>query len=191
MTSSHTPRDDPLAAPAQQEAHWLTQTAQQLDEATPPFDAAANLRRVHARIQAEGRPLAPPGQPREWRSVRGLAGWWRTLWPPILAYGLGAATAAWVLTVGLPIAPSHPGAAVVPLGGSEAPAVQAETVRLQVVFRNTASAEQIRALLVPLSAQVVAGPSRLGVWELVVPASQARAAVHTLRASTLVEHVAP
>lgn len=173
------PAQDPFAGSDAAERRWLERTRRQLEAATPPFDEAANWQRLAARVEAE----ADWQRAGRTRPVRKPLPWWQAL----VAYGLGVATAAVVAFAVLPLMPQQ-GAEVVPLGAAT-PGVAAGMTVLQVVFRDEATAAQIRAALDAAGAEVVGGPGRLGVWRVAVPASQSAAAKQTLRGNTIVESV--
>jgi hypothetical protein len=173
------PAQDPFAGSGAAERRWLERTRSQLEAATPPFDEARNWQHLAARIQAET----------DWqravkaRLPRSRLAWWQAL----AAYGLGAATAAVVAVSVLPLMTQR-GAEVEPLGAATSGVAAGMTV-LQVVFRDEATAAQIRAVLEQAGAEVVGGPGHLGVWRVAVPASQSAAAKQTLRGNAIVESV--
>jgi hypothetical protein len=176
-TPSQPTGERPSASPG--EIQWLERIRQQLEDAAPPFDLERNWQRVAARIDAE----------REWdRAQNRRAHERRPWWWALMAYGMGAATAA-ILMTGVAPEPWRADTAVVPLGAEESTAKGAARVRLQVVFSDQATLAQVRAALSPIDAEIVAGPGRLGVWTIAVPASSADQAEKVLRALPIVESV--
>jgi hypothetical protein len=176
-TPSQPTGERPGASPG--EIQWLERIRQQLEGAAPPFDHECNWQRVAARIDAE----------REWdRAQNRRSHERRPWWWALMAYGMGAATAAILMTVIAP-EPWRADTAVVPLGAEESTAKAAARVRLQVVFSDQATLAQVRAALSPIDAEIVAGPGRLGVWTIAVPASSADEAEKVLRALPIVESV--
>lgn len=170
---------DPLSGSDAAERRWLERTRSQLEAATPPFDEAANWRRLMARVQAEAhRPRAGWNRP-----ARKRLPWWQAF----VSFGLGAATAAVVAVSVLPLVTQR-GAEVEPLGAATPGVAEGMTV-LQVVFRDEATSAQIRAALEQVSGEVVGGPGRLGVWRVAVPAGLSAAAKQKLRANAIVESV--
>ncbi|MEO1768012.1 hypothetical protein [Thiobacter aerophilum] len=179
---SQTPSDhdqDALPGSDAAERRWLEHTRSQIEAGTPPFDLARNWQRLAARVEAEGdwqrTAQARPPRPR--------FPWWQAL----VAYGLGAATAAIVAVSVWPLMPQL-GGEVEPLGAPATP-VAADRVMLQVVFRADATVAQIRAALDQADAEVVGGPGRLGVWRVAVPASRVAAARRSLATQAIVESV--
>lgn len=175
--------DDPLQPGSPAERQWLARSAEQLRQHPPTFDAQANWRRIAARLQAE----------RDWQqattpatAVRRRVSWWQAL----LAYALGAATAAAVALAIVPQQTPEAPAEVQPLAQS-APAAPAGSVMLQVVFRDDATIGHVRAVLAAQGAQIVAGPGALGVWRVAVPAERAQAARAALTHDPAVQSVAP
>lgn len=188
--SSTTPPDpdDPLRPASPQEAAWLARSKAQLQQAPLTFDVAAHWQSIAARLPASPAAAATSTSPLPQRPhrLRLLSSRW-SAW--LGGWALGAACAAGVIAaVGLHPPGTAP-ASVQPL--SAASAVRSDQVLLQVVFADNARIGEIRALLAPLSVQVVAGPGSLGVWRIAVPAAQARAAQRALAASALVESVNP
>jgi hypothetical protein len=73
-----------------------------------------------------------------------------------------------------------------------ASAAPAGAARLRVVFDERASERELRALLVPMGAAIVGGPSPLGVYTLELPSgAHLTATVAALRAQPLVRFVEP
>ncbi len=180
-SSAAPPGDDPLRPDSDAERQWLAKSAEQLRAHPAAFDAAANWQRIATRLQAE----------RDWqqatsahRSHRRVS-WWQA----VLAYGLGAATAAAVAVAIIPLQTHQAPAEVQPLGES-ASAVPAGEVILQVVFRDEATLGHIRALLAAQGAQVVGGPGALGVWRIAVPAARADSVRAALQKDAAVQSVA-
>ncbi len=170
---------DPSPFTPEQEAE-LQAAAAKLRAASPEFDAADNLRRLQVRIQAE----------RDWqqaiaagRSRRSRPGW-------LAGWGFAAGAAAALAVV-----------AVMPrlgwqLGGqagletlSATRGTPTSPKRLTVAFRPEVRIEAIDALLRPLGAQIVAGPSALGLWQIAVPPAELAPIKSQLLASGLVEQI--
>jgi len=164
------------------ERAWLARTREQLRQAAPAFDADGNWRRIAARIQADTAWQAALQRRPAW-SLRG--------WQTLLAYGLGAATAAAVVLI-LPLQPPGMPAPppVAPLGAAS-PAQATDRVVLQVVFQDETKLADMRAILTALDAEIIAGPGKLGVWHIAVPAQLARAARQKLADDPRVDSVSP
>jgi anti-sigma factor RsiW len=78
------------------------------------------------------------------------------------------------------------------LAASEASVGTPAGLRLRVVFDERATERDLRALLVPLGAKLVDGPSPLGVYTLELPGGeQPAAAIAALRAQPLLRFVEP
>ena len=97
-----------------------------------------------------------------------------------LAAGLLVAVCSGMLTTGtiwfVRVAPTYETAA------ASAPSVDAGGPRLEVVFREDASADQIRARLREVGATVVSGPTQLGVYRLrLAPGADVSATIKRLR----------
>lgn len=97
-----------------------------------------------------------------------------------LAAGLLVAVCSGMLTTGaiwfVRVAPTYETAA------AGAPSVDAGGPRIEVVFRDDASADQIRARLREVGATVISGPTQLGVYRLrLAPGADVKAAISRLR----------
>jgi hypothetical protein len=179
MTNIPSQQTDERPSDGPGEIQWIERMRRQLEGAAPPFDRERNWQRLAARIDAE----------REWSRAQShrpheRKPWWWAL----VAYSLGAATAAILMTVVAP-EPWHTDAAVMPLGADKTTTHADARVRLQVVFSDQATLAQVRAALSPIDAEIVAGPGRLGVWFIAVPASHVDEAEKVLRALPIVESV--
>lgn len=176
---SHPDEGSASAGASQAERRWLKRTREQLRAATPEFDEARHWQRMSARVQAEKAWRSLTRRPRVARSSRDV-------WRALLVYALGAASAAGVILTMIPLPATR--VEVVPLG-APAPAAPANMWVFDVVFRDEATAAQIRAALQDAGAEVVGGPSALGVWRVAVPAERAAQARQRLAAQPAVESV--
>lgn len=183
------------------ELEWLRRTAAQLqaEPAASPALAEQGLDALMRRIHQEQRAGAdaPTAQP-DRRPVDGSADWreWlHRLWPGgarpslVLASVLGAVAIVQAVWIGalLQSAPTS----LESLGGpSGAPAGRADVVLLTVAFAPGSTEAAMRAALAGAQAQIVAGPSALGLYTVAVPAARADAAILLLRgAAGVVESV--
>jgi hypothetical protein len=142
------------------------------------IDPEAGLAQLHTRLQADAAhaPVRAP-QPAWHDSLRR----WFTRWPTALA------SLVIVLQAGLLAWQNHaPQEAAVAWRGAEIDALRAGTTAVVVQFAPQASLQEVSALLHSLQAEAVAGPDARGQWTLALPATQAEAALASLRASPLV-----
>lgn len=152
---------------------WQRLTVQQLRDGAPQLDLAASWRGIEARIGATPKRAGTSGAP----------AWWRQGWRYLVGYGLGAATAAavtWWLAP-LPQTVSE----VTPPG---APAASDRRV-VDVVFRDDADLRAMREALRDAGAEVIGGPSALGLWRVALPNEETEAALRRLRQHPAVESV--
>lgn len=153
-------------------AHTASQMAQQ--------DGDLGLARFHQALsQLPARPAsaAPRASwPRRWML------WWRIHWQ-------SPALAACLLVIGIQAVlwqqPGHPTAPLEALSGTQ----QATAGVLLVAFEPTASEADIRSLLGGLNAQIIGGPSALGLYRVQVGADIAAARVQLERAQGVVADV--
>lgn len=182
--------DDPAMA---QELAWLRSTGAQLRAqvehearlAQQPVDAG--LRALMERIALD-RPRAskPPGwDERIGQWLRDVVGVRSTGW----AMGVMALVAVQAGVIAVLLA--DPPAAQVPLSGAATSmAVSSDPVLLTVAFRPEATESAMRSTLASAGAQIVSGPSALGLYLVAVPRDQADAmATQLLAASAVVESV--
>lgn len=151
---------------------WERLAAQQAREGLPQLDVARSWRRIETRPGLQPAATALP--------------WWRAWSRYLASYGLGAATAA-VLTW-MVVAPAPESTPMTPLG---APAPTADAARpvVAVVFREQAQAHAIREALRAAGAEVVGGPSALGVWRVALSVDNAEDARRRLARDPAVESV--
>lgn len=123
-------------------------------------DSRLAWERLEKRIVEERRPQ------RETRGPKPAAwAWWRS---PLLAWGLAAAQFALVVGLVVYLAAVRPaGPAWTTLAGPVPSEV--EGARLQVIFQEEATAEEIADLLGSAAGQIVQGPSGQGVYVVAIP----------------------
>lgn len=178
--------DDPAMA---QELAWLRRTASQLraqveEEARlAPQSVDAGLHALLERIALDRpRPIEPPAWHRrigQW--LRDVVGVRSTGW----AMGVMALVAVQATVIAVLLA--DPPAVQVPLGGAASSmAVASDPVLLTVAFRPEATESAMRSTLASAGAQIVSGPSALGLYLVAVPRDQADAMATQLRAATAV-----
>jgi anti-sigma factor RsiW len=132
--------------------------------AVSPAPHPVQLARLWSRI--DGSEESAPA-PRRGRARSPLAGW------PRAARWLVAAQAATILlllALGTPFGRERSGAFRTLAAGDLANGAAGSTERLRVVFADTLDQRSLREILLPLGAEIVAGPSPLGVYTLVLPA---------------------
>lgn len=178
--------DDPAMA---QELAWLRITATQLRAqveeearlAQQPVDAG--LRALMERIALD-RPRAsmPPGwNERIGQWLRDVVGVRSTGW----AMGMMAVVAVQAGVIALLLA--DPPATQAPLSGAASRAgVASDPVLLTVAFRPEATEATMRSTLASAGAQIVSGPSALGLYLVAVPRDQADSLARQLVAATAV-----
>ncbi|HEX9800419.1 MAG TPA: zf-HC2 domain-containing protein [Thermoanaerobaculia bacterium] len=126
---------------------------------------------------------APPAAPGDAR-FRRLPRRWRWV--------VAAQAAAIALLVGGLFLAAGQEPRVAPFRTLAAPAAPPAALHLRVVFDEGASERELRALLVPLGATIVGGPSPLGVYTVALPAGAAPAeAAAALRARPIVRFAEP
>jgi hypothetical protein len=180
-----------------QEMAWVQRTQEHLAQSSPAFDAQAGWQRMQNRL-ATPSPASAPQRERnvlQWIKAQFRARVERLvrLWQkPIVAatasamiigqMGLLAAVVRYTYNV-------EPQAAVVaPASGSK---TGQDTVVLALVFKDKATAEQMRKLLDSVQAQVVGGPGAIGVWEVAVPKDKLNEAMKAFNTSKILESVTP
>lgn len=156
---------------------------------------AGHFDRLLADLDRPAPPVPAPASPLLLQRLRA----WLRVTPSPVRWTLALeslAVAALVLVVALPAPPTEPGYET--LSDEETVPVAAEP-RLRVVFADSATVGEIQQLLRGIDAQIVAGPTALGVYTLAVsggerPAvarDQAAAALRTHAQVRLVEPLEP
>ena len=132
--------------------------------AVSPAPHPVQLSRLWSRI--EGFASSAPA-PR-----RGRAGWTLAGWPRAARWLVAAqaATILLLLALGASLGRERPATFRTLAADDLANVGAASTERLRVVFADTLDQRGLREILLPLGAEIVAGPSPLGVYTLVLPA---------------------
>ena len=174
----------------QAELAWLRSTAALAREAAretvsqSTFAADAGLGDLMSRIAADRARTTP--QP-TWagRLARRLSRWLAdTLAPrPALAFGLAAVLVVQTLTVGVLLTRDH--AEQAPLAGPVTGASSGSVV-FTIALRAKVLESEWRGLLLRSHAQIVAGPSALGLYRVAVPAAEADSAAAQLQAASAI-----
>ena len=161
------------------ELRWLQRSAEQARELAAAPAAQAGLVELMTRIAAEApAPRSPP--------AAAVPPWWQR-WFAAPRLAMAMAVLLLVQSVALVVLLQREPAGQEALSGPPATA-PAGRVLLSVAFQPDAREADLRALLARIHAEVAAGPSALGLWQLTVPADAADQALMQLRAaSTLVE----
>lgn len=176
------------------ELAWLQRTtAQARDAALERLPAAdAGLDRLMDRI-ATGRRPAPRRAAWAARAGAWLARWvtrwpmrWPVRWlvpPPLVAGSLALLLVVQAGVIGVLVTRSP--AEQQPMAGPSAPAPPQSAV-LTVAWQAQARESDIRALLGHIGAQVIGGPTALGLYRLAVPRERADDALAELRTATAI-----
>lgn len=110
-------------------------------------------------------------------------------WVPAVSFGLGAACAA-VLILALRAGMPQPPEVIEPLS-QVLPDGPAAGVVLQVRFRDDVALSTLRASLRAVDAEVIGGPSALGIWRIRVPSEAEERSLRALAADPAVLQVQP
>ncbi|NJS37113.1 MAG: hypothetical protein HC765_13035 [Brachymonas sp.] len=110
--------------------------------------------------------------------------WWSRQWVAIAVCALLAAHIGLLSLLAGGSDSTRIPAIAAPASGNSAPA---SGVIYRVAFKPEAKAQEILGLLLRMQAQIIAGPSALGLWSIQVENSQALAAEQLLKHSSLVE----
>ncbi len=165
------------------ELNWLRRTATQARELVHAHSPApdAGLVELMARIGAERRRAAPAAS----GAFRPFRLWLADLLAPrpALAFAVVAMLLLQAAVIGSLM--TREPAEQVPLGGAtSAIGAPADSVWLSVAFHANAREADIRAALARAGAQIVGGPSALGLYRVAVHKAQADAAMAALLSST-------
>lgn len=158
------------------ELEWLREVRDQTRSSVPDFAPEPGLQRLMEKIRAE-RKIAKPVR-RFWPRFE-LNGWSPAMGFAAVLIVLQAVVIGGLLTrsEGTHQTLSGRGAGI-------------EGTRLQLTFRPDAREADLRAALVSVQAEIVAGPGALGVYTIVVPPENAKSALAQLqRRSDLVQSV--
>jgi hypothetical protein len=172
----------------QAELAWLRGTATLARENAREHAAEAGLGELMARIGAERstRPLTQPSLENNASVGQRVLAWLADVLAPrrpALALGVAAVLLAQAVVIGslLTNEPSEQRA----LSGNQQTAIK-DAVIFTVAWRSDAREADIRALLNAAQAQVIAGPSALGLYRVAVPSTQALASLALLQNATQV-----
>jgi hypothetical protein len=172
----------------QQELAWLVLTREQLRQATPVPGPEAGWHELLARIDAQPRQhvIQPPPLPTgllarcmAWLSAPAFAA-------SLVILALVQSLALWMLWPGQQDT-------VRLMSSSPASSAAQSHITLQITFEEQATVAQVRAALSSVHAQVILGPSALGVWQAQVPAMPSpalKSLIVKLQSQAAVESVA-
>lgn len=162
------------------EIAWLQRSAAQARELAQAPAAQAGLVELMTRIAAES-PPKPARVAATTTEAASTASWWSRLFAsPRL--GLAMAVLLLVQGVGLVLLSQRDPAQQEALSGAPA-AAPAGRVLLSVAFKPDAREAELRDLLGRVGAEIVGGPSALGLWQVAVPSAAADQALAQLRAA--------
>jgi hypothetical protein len=148
----------------QQELAWLALTQEQLRQATPAASPEAGWHELLARIEAQPQPHAMQQAHVPTGLLARCVAW---LSAPAFATSLALlvlvqSLALWMLW------PSEQDTVRL-MSSSPASSAAQPHITLQITFEEQATVAQVRAALSSVHAQVIQGPSALGVWQAQVP----------------------
>jgi len=172
----------------QQELEWLALTREQLRQSTPVAGPEAGWHELLARIDAQPRPLAmPQGHATAGLLARCVA------WLSAPAFATSLAILALVQSLALWMLWPGEQDAVRLMSSSPASSATQPHITLQITFQEQATVAHVRAALTSVHAQVIQGPSALGVWQAQVPAMSSpelKSLIVKLQSQAAVESVA-
>lgn len=178
------------------ELAWLfaaTQMARKERDLQPVEQGLAELmQRIAAEpkanaVETSAQPALRPSATSLWQRLHGWLSGLVDVQSPALAFGVAALVLvqAGVIATLLVRPPTEQAA----LSGAGGPAMGADSVQLTIAFKPTATEEAIRQLLGAQGAQIIGGPSALGLYRIAVPKARADAAVAAMAAADAVESV--
>lgn len=179
-------------APCRRELLYLSELRAALDVAGRPsiesHDTEASLETVMGRLDDARRPaIGVDGDPRFSGSSRS-----RPWWPLAAALAVALMGAFFFLRLDPPAVAPGPAATFITLSdGSTAPAEPADRARLALGFRDETPIDSIVALLHRIDADVVSGPSKMGIFVIEVEPDRAEPTLDLLRSQSEVHFAEP
>jgi len=173
----------------QHELNWLALTRDQLKQATPLADPEAGWHELLARIEAQPKPQAqtPASEPQG--LLAKCLSWLAT---PALATSLAVVAVTQSLALWM-LWPGEQDSVRLMSSSPAASATATDRITLQITFHEQATVAQVRTSLSAVHAQLIQGPSALGVWQAQVPAMPApalKSLLAKLQSQAAVESVA-
>jgi hypothetical protein len=199
--------DTAQAAAFAEEMKWVEKTQTQMNQALPHIDVEAGWAHLAGQLRSAAAPqaaqplaAASADQPSliskamQWASdmikqrMNGLLDLWRK--PAVVVLG----SAMIVGQMGLRAAvvkklySAETTSVAIPASGSKG-AASDQVITVQVIFKDKTSVADIRKLLDASGAQIVGGPSAIGVWEVQIDKSKQTAAIDQISKSKTVESI--
>jgi hypothetical protein len=198
--------DPALAQAFTEEMQWVQKTQQHMESTLPHMDINAGW--AHLAQQVSQSPSAQaaartptPSQVRSqnesffeltirWMKIQALRllGLWRKPVVAVLGSAMIVGQMGLLAAVIKQLHHVENSAHVIPASGSKA-ALPENSVMVQVVFKDNTSVADIRKLLDLSGAQIIGGPSALGVWEVQIEKAKQTAAIEQISKSKAVESI--
>lgn len=195
--------DPAQAAAFAQEIKWVEKTQLQMNQALPHIDVDAGWAHLAGQLRGSAKPQAPSpaiGQPSlirhaiPWASdqikrlINSLIDLWRKPAIVVLGSAMIVGQMGLLAVVVKKLYTTEASGIAVPASGSKGAATN-QLVTVQVVFKDNTSVADIRKLLDASGAQIIGGPSALGVWEVQIDQAKQVTAIDQISKSKTVEFI--
>ncbi len=198
--------DPAKAAAFAQEMQWVEKTQKQMSQALPHMDINAGWEQLSGQLTDKASPEAPAaplaevdplsimGKAVRWASERirklmnGLLDLWRKPAVVVLGSAMIVSQMGLLAAVVKKMYTTETTGMAIPASGSKS-AASDQVVMIQVVFKDQTSVADIRKLLETSGAQIVGGPSAIGVWEVQIEKLKQTATIDQISTSKHVESI--
>ena len=204
---THMQNSDPAkAASFAQEVQWVEKTQKQMNQALPHMDINAGWAQLYGQLMNKASPQAPAatslkvdppniiGKTVQWISkwikkrMNGLLDLWRKPAVVVLGSAMIVGQMGLLAAVVTKMYSTETTSMAIPASGSKS-AASDQVVIIQVIFKDKTSVADIRKLLEASGAQIVGGPSAIGVWEVQIEKPKQTTTVNQISRSKLIESI--
>ena len=194
---------DPAQAQAfAEELQWVEKTQAQMEQSLPRIDLEAGWLHLAGKLKAAADPqharnVAPDQSSNkivQWikdfiqMRIEGLLNLWRKPAVVVLGSALIVGQMGMLAAVVKKMYTVETAGIAIPASGSKG-AASDQVIVVQVIFKDNTKVADIRKLLDASGAQIIGGPSAIGVWEVQIDKSKQTAAIDQISKSKTVESI--
>lgn len=195
------------ADPVQQQAfaeemQWVEKTQAQMEQSLPRIDLEAGWNHLAGKLEASAEPqravYAAPDQGDNkimlWikdflqKRIEGLLNLWRKPAIVVLGSAMIIGQMGLLAAVVKKMYTTETVGVAIPASGAKG-AASDQVIVVQVIFKDNTKVADIRKLLAASGAQIIGGPSAIGVWEVQIDKSKQTAAIDQISTSKTVESI--
>ncbi len=185
-----------------EELQWVEKTQAQMEQSLPRIDLEAGWQHLAGKLEAAADPQHARSVAQEqggnkivhWikdfiqKRIEGLLNLWRKPAIVVLGSAMIIGQMGLLAAVVKKMYMAETAGVAIPASGAKG-AVSDQVVVVQVIFKDNTKVADIRRLLDASGAQIIGGPSAIGVWEVQIEKSKQTSAIDQISQSTTVESI--